>query len=125
MRSLVRLAAAALLALAPVAVACSSDAAPRADAGEGDAVVLVDVRTPSEFAAGHLEGAINLDYEGGLLEAALDDLDPSVTYAVYCHSGRRSALAIGLMVEKGFTFVTDLGGLAEAAQTTGLAVVTG
>jgi rhodanese-related sulfurtransferase len=88
------------------------------------ASTIIDVRTPEEFAAGHLEGAINYDYEGGTLEAALSSLDPSVEYVVYCQSGRRSALATTLMEAAGFTSVTDLGSLETAAMATDLAIIT-
>ena len=85
---------------------------------------IIDVRSPEEFAAGHLEGAINLDYEGGTLEAELGSLDQDAAYIVYCQSGRRSALATTLMTEAGFTGVTDLGGIDAAAVQTDLKIVT-
>jgi phage shock protein E len=89
------------------------------------AAVVIDVRTPEEFAAGHLSGAVNLNVEDGTLAAALPGLDPSATYSVYCRSGRRSAAAAELMGQAGFTNVTDLGALDAAAAATGLAVVAG
>ena len=95
---------------------------------DGDAaitdVVIIDVRTPDEFAQGHLEGAINLDVESGGFEAGLADLDPTAAYSVYCRSGRRSAMAADVMAENGFTEVTDLGSLESAAAATGLPVTT-
>jgi rhodanese-related sulfurtransferase len=62
--------------------------------------------------------------EDGTLEAALSSLDSSKSYNVYCQSGRRSAIAIALLNQNGFTRVTDLGGIDEAAQSTGISVVT-
>jgi len=123
-------AVAALFAL-PLAACGSDDTAGASDssteqvAGSNEAqlVVLLDVRAPDEYAAGHLDGAINLDYEGGVLEQQLGDLDPSVTYQVYCRSGRRSALAVELLTSNGFTSVVDLGSVEAAAAATGLAVV--
>ena len=88
-------------------------------------VIIIDVRTPEEFAQGHLEGAINLDVEGGEFEAGLADLDPAAEYSVYCRSGRRSAIAADVMAQNGFTEVTDLGSLESAATATGLPVTTG
>ena len=88
------------------------------------ASTIIDVRTPEEFAAGHLEGAINYDYEGGTLEAALSSLDPSIEYVVYCQSGRRSALATTLMKDAGFTSIADLGSLETAAMSTDLPIIT-
>ena len=52
-------------------------------------VVTLDVRTPGEFFAGHLENAINIDVEGMGFAEAVAELDKSKTYAVYCQSGRR------------------------------------
>ena len=86
-------------------------------------VVLIDVRTTEEFAEGHLEGALNLNVEDGTLEEALSGLDPDETYQVYCRSGRRSAIAYDLMIANGFTNVTDLGSVEEAAAATGLPVI--
>lgn len=93
-----------------------------ADEAMGE-VVLIDVRTTEEFAEGHLEGALNLNVEDGTLEEALSGLDPDETYQVYCRSGRRSAIAYGLMIANGFTNVTDLGSVEEAAAATGLPVI--
>jgi rhodanese-related sulfurtransferase len=87
--------------------------------------VIIDVRTPEEFAQGHLDGAINLDVESGAFESGLADLDPSATYAVYCRSGRRSAMAADVMAQNGFTDVADLGSVEAAATATGLPVTTG
>lgn len=85
--------------------------------------IVLDVRTPAEFAAGHLEGAQNLDVESPSFADGLAELDPSASYLVYCQSGRRSGLAVEEMVAAGFTAVTDLGGIAQAAATTQLAIV--
>ena len=89
----------------------------------GESLTIVDVRTPEEFAAGHIEGAININLEGGTFSAEIASLDPSAAYMVYCQSGRRSALAAETMVAAGFTEVHDLGGIADW-QAAGLPVVT-
>lgn len=137
-----RLAVVPLLALVPVLGACGGDeqAAPSSAATEREStvigtddgtagvaagVVIIDVRTSEEFAAGHLEGAVNLNVEDGTLQAGLADLDPSADYIVYCRSGRRSAIAAEAMAAAGFTSVTDLGALDAAAAETGLPIVTG
>lgn len=88
----------------------------------GDTVIL-DVRTPSEYADGHLEGAVLLDLNSGQLAAALPLLDPDVPYVVYCRSGNRSAQAVQLMLDAGFSDVTDLGSHSRAADQTGIAIV--
>lgn len=97
---------------------------PETDAN-GLKVVVIDVRTPAEYEMGHLSGALNLDLEGGQLEAALDDLDPNASYVVYCRSGNRSAVATQLMQAQGITTIQDLGPLDNAASVTGLDVITG
>jgi len=87
--------------------------------------IIIDVRATDEFAAGHLEGAVNYNVEDGTLEQALPSLDPNANYVVYCRSGRRSAVAVDLMKEKGFTQIADLGSLEDAADATGFAIVNG
>ena len=109
------------LGLALGASACSTPAEPRAlDAG----TVVVDVRTPAEFASGHLEGAINIDVQAADFEARLAELDPAGTYYVYCRSGNRSGQAIDRMAARGFTELTNGGSVENASKATGVAVVT-
>lgn len=105
--------------------ACST--APSAAGGNtyevtSDTIVL-DVRTAEEHAAGHLEGAVLLDFNGGELSAAIPNLDPDAEYLVYCRSGNRSGQAIALMQQAGFTDLTNLGSLEQAAQATQLPIV--
>lgn len=82
--------------------------------------IILDVRTPAEFAEGHLEGAELLDFNSGQLSAAISTMDPDAQYFVYCRSGNRSAQAVQVMKDAGFTDVTDLGSLEQAATATGL-----
>lgn len=89
------------------------------------AMTIIDVRTPSEFAAGHLAGAVNIDVDGPRFAIDIASLDKSATYFVYCHSGRRSAIATQAMSDKGFTTVYELEGGIEAWLAGGRAVVTG
>ncbi|NVO84424.1 rhodanese-like domain-containing protein [Hymenobacter terrestris] len=72
-------------------------------------VVLLDVRTPEEFATGHLPGAGNVDFRAPDLAAQLQKLDPSKTYVLYCASGNRSNKTALLMQEKGFKHVMNAG----------------
>ena len=80
-------------------------------------VVIVDVRTPEEFAAGHLQGAVNLDVSAPTFDSQIAALDKDVVYAVYCRSGNRSTIAVGKMSDAGFTnlFNFNQGGFAELA----------
>lgn len=89
----------------------------------GEALTIIDVRTPEEFAAGHIEGAININLEGGSFSTEIASLDPSAAYIVYCQSGRRSAIAAETMVAAGFTEIHDMGGIADWIAA-GLPVVT-
>jgi rhodanese-related sulfurtransferase len=65
--------------------------------------VVLDVRTPDEFKEGHIAGAINVDYNSDQFRAGLAKLDIKKTYLVYCRTGRRSADAVRIMKEMGFT----------------------
>lgn len=114
----------ALLALTTVS-ACSDTAADGGPSIDATGATIVDVRTPAEYAEGHLDGAVNLDVQDAAgFTAALEDLDPGAPYVVYCRSGNRSAAATAQMVDAGFTDVADAGGLQAAADATGLAIVT-
>jgi rhodanese-related sulfurtransferase len=71
-------------------------------------VVILDVRTPQEFAEGHIEGAVNIPVESAEFIDQVAQLDPSVTYAVYCRSGNRSQPAVDGMASVGVTGVYEL-----------------
>jgi rhodanese-related sulfurtransferase len=86
-------------------------------------VVLLDVRTSGEFAAGHIEGAINIDVEGMTFEGEIASLDKSKTYAIYCQSGRRSRIAVETMNEAGFNKLFNLDEGIGSWQAAGLPVV--
>lgn len=86
-------------------------------------VILLDVRTAGEFAAGHLEGAINIDVEGMTFEGEVANLDKTKTYAIYCQSGRRSRIAIETMSNAGFTKLFNLDQGIGSWQAAGLPVV--
>jgi rhodanese-related sulfurtransferase len=71
-------------------------------------VVILDVRTAGEFMGGHIAKAINIDVEGMTFDGDIAKLDKSATYAVYCHSGRRSGIAVGKMKDAGFKNLFNL-----------------
>lgn len=73
-------------------------------------VVILDVRTPGEFAEGYIEGAQNIDFQSGNFENEIATLDKNVTYAVYCRSGNRSGQAAKIMHDAGFHDVYNLDG---------------
>ncbi len=77
------------------------------DAKEG---ILLDVRTPQEYAEGHIAGSINIDFHGENFKSELEKLDKTKTYEVYCRSGKRSASSAQVMEEMGFKKVINLDG---------------
>jgi len=93
------------------------------DEGDPDLVVL-DVRTPEEFAEAHLADAILIDiYEPDFADR-IAELDRSVPYVLYCRSGNRSEEARNLMAELGFEEVYDVAGGIVGWTEAGLSVVT-
>jgi len=72
--------------------------------------IIIDVRTPEEFAQERIEGAINLDYYPEVFSDQLNELDRNKTYLVYCRTGRRSKAAADLMKELGFGQIYNISG---------------
>ena len=87
-------------------------------------VITLDVRTPGEFMAGHIAGAINIDVEGMQFETDITQLDKSKTYAVYCQSGRRSSIAVKTMQSAGFNKLFNLTNGIQDWQAQNLPIVT-
>ena len=77
-----------------------------------DGAQLLDVRTAEEFDSGHFAGAINLDVED-IIAGKLPEAAKHTQLYVYCRSGNRSAQAVSLLKQAGFTNITDLGGLTD------------
>ncbi|MDO5053362.1 MAG: rhodanese-like domain-containing protein [Pseudoclavibacter sp.] len=106
---------------APPAPAVSAVSAPAGLAGEAhvdperfaaaveQGAILVDVRTPEEFAAGHIAGAVNIPLDERF-EASFEALDPIEPYAVYCATGNRSRQALERLTALGFNNVVALEG---------------
>ena len=76
-----------------------------------DGYIILDVRTPEEFAAGHIAGAILIpDYEiGEKAESILTDKEQLIL--VYCRSGRRSKNAANELATLGYTDIKEFGGI--------------
>jgi len=91
------------------------------DLAEG--TVIIDVRTPEEFATGHLEGALNINVQSPDFAAQVNQLDPEASYYIYCRSGNRSGQAISQMSNMGFSNMTNGGGVAEASSDSGIPIV--
>jgi rhodanese-related sulfurtransferase len=79
----------------------------QAGGAKSDLVVL-DVRTPREFAEGHLVGAVNLDIQASDFSSRLQALDRGRTYLVYCRTGNRSIRAVRAMEELGFRSILHM-----------------
>jgi rhodanese-related sulfurtransferase len=118
------LAAAALLAIAPLA-ACSDDSesasagatevaagVPAAELALEEERTAIDVRTPAEYEQRHVEGSANLDIRDAGFPDAIASLDPDGAYVVYCRSGNRSAQAANEMRALGLE-VIDGGALTD------------
>jgi len=71
-------------------------------------IVILDVRTPEEFAAGHLKGAKNIDIKQPDAYSKLDKLNTKTTYLVYCRTNHRSGMAVEYMMQKGFKNVYQM-----------------
>jgi len=98
------------------------DAAAEIDTGPDDLVVL-DVRTPEEFAEGHLDGALLVDFYSDDFAEQLAELDPDVPYVVYCRSGNRSGQTLPIMEQLGFASASDVDGGIVAWEGAGLPIV--
>lgn len=85
--------------------------------------VIIDVRTPAEYEAGHLDGAVNIDVSSAGFATEIATLPADGDYIVYCQSGNRSAQAVALMQDQGFDNVRDAGGISKASQATGIGIV--
>ncbi len=74
--------------------------------------VIIDVRTPDEFAGEHIENATNINFYSEAFQDMLNNLDKNKTYLVYCRSGGRSGNALNIMAELNFREVYNiLGGV--------------
>lgn len=72
--------------------------------------ILVDVRTAEEFAAGHLPNAINIDVKRDDFESKFAKIRKRKRIAVYCRSGKRSAMAAEKLDVLGYVKITNLTG---------------
>jgi len=120
---------AALLVGSALAAGCSRQAVPAQiieDISPQDAFTLIqenqnnpdfaiiDVRTPEEFAEGHLENATNIDFYSQTFRDKINQQDKDKTYLIYCRSGKRSASALEIMAELGFREAYNLlGGIID------------
>ncbi|MCR8666490.1 rhodanese-like domain-containing protein [Aestuariibaculum sp. M13] len=71
---------------------------------------LIDVRTPEEYEAGHLERAANIDFFSDSFRAEIEKLDKHKPVLVYCKSGGRSSKSAAIFKELGFTKIYNMEG---------------
>ncbi len=76
--------------------------------------VLIDVRTPEEFAAGHIPGAVNISVDQ--LAQRLNEIPKDKPVVLYCRSGNRSSQAAQILERAGYAQIYDLGGIITWAQ---------
>ena len=81
---------------------------------------LVDVRTPEEFAQGHLAGAALVDFKSPTFADEIAKLPREAKILIYCRSGHRSGIALQQMQSMGFKDVRDIGGGINAWMSAGL-----
>ena len=92
---------------------------------KADSVQLVDVRTPQEYAEGHIDGALNINVQSNDFQQIVDkELSKDSTILVYCRSGRRSLDAAKILKKIGYKVVNLKGGIIEWEED-GLPVTTG
>lgn len=84
--------------------------------------MVIDVRTPSEFADGHIPGAKNFDIYDSNFENEIHALQPGAIYIVNCQSGGRSSKACAKMQELGLVGAMNLDGGITAWKKAGLPV---
>ena len=81
---------------------------------KADSVQLLDVRTPQEFASGHIKGAININVQSvDFQQTAENKLSKDSTILVYCRSGRRSMKAADILSRIGYKVINLKGGIID------------
>lgn len=76
-----------------------------ASAIKNDSVIVVDVRTPSEYKSGYIKGAQNIDMKSADFQTEAAKLDKKKKIAVYCRSGKRSKVASNALADMGYQVI--------------------
>ncbi len=85
--------------------------------------VIIDVRTPGEFAGEHIENTTNINFYSETFRDTLNTLDKNKTYLIYCRSGGRSGSALDIMAELNFKEAYNILGGINQWKTAGLPTV--
>jgi len=76
--------------------------------------IIIDVRTPQEFESGHVESAINIEWQDiALVE---NSTNKDIRIFLYCRSGNRSQKATDILIDIGYKDVLNLGSVKEASE---------
>lgn len=86
-----------------------------------NANIVIDVRTPDEWSAGHLEGTKNIEWQDILNIKKSVSKDEQIY--LYCRSGNRSGRATQILIDAGYSNVTNAGSLEQASNLLNLKVV--
>lgn len=78
--------------------------------------VILDVRTPEEYAQSHVQGAVNIDVKSSDFDEKIKKFDRAASYKVYCKSGNRAGMAEKKMIGLGFKKVENLGSAQQASK---------
>ena len=97
--------------------------AEQTEATDSSTAILLDVRSPEEYASGYLQGALNIPHDRIGTEIAAVVPDKSAQVILYCRSGRRANTALEVMRAMGYTNVSNFGGLEDGQERLGLPVV--
>lgn len=79
--------------------------------------VIVDVRTPQQYAAGHVDGAINIEYGAIGQQISKAGVSKEDKVLLYCQSGRRSGIALNTLKGLGFSKAENVGGIEQARKS--------
>lgn len=115
-----------IFALLVLALACSATPSQVSEISQTDllteptSTLILDVRTPAEFASGHVPGAVNIPHDQ--LAARLTEVESfrSAPVVVYCKSGRRAGMATSVLADAGFSKIHHLTGDMNAWRQQGL-----
>lgn len=79
--------------------------------------VIIDVRTPQEFAADRISGALNIEYNNIARDISKAGVSKDDRVILYCRSGRRSGIAMNTLKSMGYSKAENVGGIEQARKT--------
>ncbi len=85
-------------------------------------IKVLDIRTASEFATGHIPGAINIDFHAADFETKLGSFTPEKPYVIHCAAGGRSTRSLPAFRKLGFKSIYHLNGGMKAWQNSHLPI---